>query len=159
MLEIEYIYCPNRCCKDYGLRGNGNVGVRGNYGKNKNRKLLYCRTCGKRFAASTSTAFYRMHLSEDIIRQILHHAAEGDGVQSTARSLKIDTGIVQRVILRAGEHCESVLSNLLHSLKMTDAQFDELWTFVKKKRILENKSWRDDLEEVSHTPVLLHSGD
>jgi hypothetical protein len=42
---------------------------------------------------------------------------------------------------------------------MTEAQFDELWTFVKKKRILENKSWRDDLEEVSHTPVLLHSGD
>jgi energy-converting hydrogenase A subunit M len=100
-----------------------------------------------------------MHLSEDIIRQILHRAAEGDGVQSTARSLKIDKGIVQRVILRAGEHCESVLSNLLHSLKMTEAQFDELLTFVKKKRILENKSWRDDLEEVSHAPVLLRSED
>jgi hypothetical protein len=30
---------------------------------------------------------------------------------------------------------------------MTDAQFDELWTFVKKRKILENKSWRDSLEE------------
>jgi transposase-like protein len=159
MVEIEYIYCPNRGCKDYGLRGNGNVRVRGNYGKNKNRKLLYCRTCGKRFAASKSTAFHGMHLSEDIIRQVLHHAAEGDGVESTARSLNIDKGIVQRVVLRAGEHCESVLSNLLHSLKLTRAQFDELWTFVKKRRIMENKSWRDDLEEVSQSPVLLHSED
>jgi transposase-like protein len=159
VLEIEYIYCPNRSCKDYGLRDNGNVAVRGNYGKNKNRKLLYCRTCGKRFAASMSTAFYRMHLSEDIIRQILRHAAEGDGVQSTARSLKIDKGIVQRVILRAGGHCESVLSNLLHSLKMTETQFDELWTFVKKKKILENKGWRDDLEEASQVSILLHSED
>jgi hypothetical protein len=42
---------------------------------------------------------------------------------------------------------------------MTETQFDELWTFVKKKRILENKSWRDDLEEVGHTPILLHSED
>jgi hypothetical protein len=42
---------------------------------------------------------------------------------------------------------------------MTEAQFDELWTFVKKRRILENKRWRDDLEGVSHIPVLLHSGD
>jgi hypothetical protein len=100
-----------------------------------------------------------MHLSEDIIRQVLHHAAEGDGVESTARSLNIDKGIVQRVVLRAGEHCESVLSNLLHSLKLTRAQFDELWTFVKKRRIMENKSWRDDLEEVSQSPVLLHSED
>jgi hypothetical protein len=73
--------------------------------------------------------------------------------------LKIDKGIVQRVFLRAGEHCESVLSNLLHSLKLTEAQFDELWTFVKKRRILENKSWRDDLEGAGQTPVLLHSGE
>jgi hypothetical protein len=73
--------------------------------------------------------------------------------------LKIDKGIVQRVFLRAGEHCESVLSNLLHSLKMTEAEFDDLWTFVKKRKILENKSWRDDLEEVSRTPVLLHPVD
>ena len=159
MLRIDYIYCPNKGCRDYGMQGKGNVGIRGNYGKDKNRKLVYCRTCGKRFAASTATAFYRLHLSEDTIRRIIHHAAEGDGVQSTARSLKIDKGIVQRVILRAGEHCESVLSNLLHSLKMTEAQFDELSTFVKKKRILENKSWRDDLEEVSHAPVLLRSED
>ena len=145
MLKIEYVYCPNRGCKDYGLRGRGNIGIRGNYGKNKKRKLLYCRTCGKRFAASTATAFYRMHLPEDRIRQILHRAAEGDDVQTTARSLNIDKGIVQRVILRAGEHCESVLSNLLHSLKMKECELDALWTFVKKKRILENKRWKNDL--------------
>ena len=159
MLEIDFIYCPRKGCKDYGLRGNGNIGIRGNYGKNKNRKLLYCRTCGKRFAASTATAFYRLHLSEDIIRQIMLRAAEGDGVQSTARSLNIDKGIVHRVILRAGEQCESVLSNLLHSLKMTESQFDDLWTFVKNRRILENKSWRDNLEEVGNIPGLLHSKD
>jgi hypothetical protein len=152
MLEIDFIYCPNKGCKDYGLQGHGNVGIRGNYGKHKNRKLLYCRTCGKRFAASTSTAFYRLHLSEDAIKQIMHHAAEGAGIESTARSLNIDKGIVQRVILRAGERCESVLSNLLYALKMTEAEFDDLLTFVKKRKILENKSWRDNLGEISHYP-------
>ena len=41
-----------------------------------------------------------------------------------------------RVILRAGEHCAHVLAGLLTSLEMTELQLDELWTFVKKRKIL-----------------------
>ncbi|MFN2343962.1 MAG: hypothetical protein ABR542_11450, partial [Desulfonatronovibrio sp.] len=59
-----------------------------------------------------------------------HHAAEGVGVRATARLLNLDKDTVNRVILRAGEHCAQVLSNLLTSLHLTEAQLDELWTFV-----------------------------
>jgi hypothetical protein len=45
----------------------------------------------------------------------------------------LDKDTVNRVILRAGEHCANVLSCLLASLKLTEAQLDELWTFVKKR--------------------------
>ncbi|VVS95302.1 hypothetical protein DBB_48790 [Desulfoluna spongiiphila] len=51
-LNLEQYFCPNEQCKEYGLRGHGNIAVRGKYGKEKNRTLLYCRTCGKRFAAT-----------------------------------------------------------------------------------------------------------
>jgi hypothetical protein len=37
---------------------------------------------------------------------------------------------------RAGEHCAHVLAELLTSLEMTELQLDELWTFVKKRKIL-----------------------
>lgn len=136
MSELEHCFCPNEQCKDYGLRRQGNIAVRGKYGKNNNRDLLYCRTCGKRFAATRATALFGLHLSTETIRQIIHHAAEGVGVRATARLLEMDKDTVNRVILRAGEHCANVLSSLLISLGLTEAQLDELWTFVKKRKVL-----------------------
>jgi transposase-like protein len=136
MGELEQCFCPNEQCKDYGLRRLGNIAVRGKYGKDKNRDLLYCRTCGKRFAATQASALFGLHLPPDTIRQIIHHAAEGVGVRATARLLELDKDTVNRVILRAGEHCANVLSGLLTSLELTEAQLDELWTFVKKRKVL-----------------------
>jgi len=137
MSELEQSFCPNKQCKDYGVRSKGNIAIRGKYGKDKSRNLLYCRTCGKRFAASQATALFGLHLPAETIRQIIHHAAEGVGVRATARLLGMDKDTVNRVILRAGEHCARVLSDLLASLKLTEAQLDELWTFVKKRKVLE----------------------
>ena len=136
MSELEQCFCPNKQCKDYGLRRQGNIAVRGKYGKDKSRDLLYCRTCGKRFAATRSSALFGLHLSAETIRQIIHHAAEGVGVRATARLLEMDKDTVNRVILRAGEHCAQVLSSLLTSLELTETQLDELWTFVKKRKVL-----------------------
>jgi len=139
MTDVKNAFCPNIDCKDYGLQNHGNIAIRGKYGKNKDKDLLYCRTCGKRFASTRATAFFGLHLSDDKIAQIIHHAAEGVGVRATSRLLDINKDTVNRVILRAGEHCEIVLSNLLRSLKLKEAQLDELWTFVKKRNLLTKK--------------------
>ena len=139
MTDVNNAFCPNTDCKDYGLQNHGNIAIRGKYGKNKDKDLLYCRTCGKRFASTRATAFFGLHLSDDKIAQIIHHAAEGVGVRATSRLLGINKDTVNRVILRAGEHCEIVLSNLLRSLKLKEAQLDELWAFVKKRNLLSKK--------------------
>ena len=139
MTDVNNAFCPNVDCKDYGLQNHGNIAIRGKYGKDKDKDLLYCRTCGKRFAATRATAFFGLHLSDDKIAQIIHHAAEGVGVRATSRLLDINKDTVNRVILRAGEHCEIVLSNLLRSLKLEQAQLDELWAFVKKRNLLSKK--------------------
>ena len=140
MNEIDDAFCPNKECKDYGLQNHGNVTIRGKYGKDKTKDLLYCRTCGQRFASTRATAFFGLHLSDEKIEQIIHHAAEGVGVRATARLLGINKDTVNRVILRAGEHCELILSSLLRSLKLKETQLDELWSFVKKRNVLANKS-------------------
>ncbi len=139
MTDVKNAFCPNSDCKDYGLQNHGNIGIRGKYGKDKDKDLLYCRTCGKRFASTRATAFFGLHLSDDKIAQIIHHAAEGVGVRATSRLMDINKDTVNRVILRAGEHCEIVLSNLLRSLKLKEAQLDELWAFVKKRNLLTKK--------------------
>jgi len=140
MSEDSSVFCPNENCKEYGLRNHGNITVRGKYGKDKTKDLLYCKTCGKRFASTRGTAFFGLHISDEKIEQIIHHAAEGVGVRATARLLGLNKDTVNRVILRAGEHCELVLSSLLRSLKLGEAQLDELWAFVKKRNILANKN-------------------
>jgi hypothetical protein len=60
-------------------------------------------------------------------------------VRATARLSGINKDTVNRVILRAGEHCELILSSLLRSLKLKETQLDELWSFVKKRNVLANK--------------------
>jgi transposase-like protein len=156
MTDIDNCFCPNKDCKDYGLRNHGNIKYRGKYGKNKSKDLLYCKTCGKRFASTRATAFFGLHLSEEKIGQIIHHAAEGVGVRATARLLGLDKDTVNRVILRAGEHCQLVLSSLLRSLKLKETQLDELWAFVKKRKILPNKSSKQNMEKNgSGQPLIL----
>ncbi len=139
MENIHDAFCPNKDCSDSGLRNHGNIAFRGKYGKDKTKDLLYCRTCNKRFAATRSTAFFGLHLSDEQIAQIIHHAAEGVGVRATARLLSMNKNTVNRVILRAGQHCETVLSNLLRALRLEEAQLDELWAFVKKRKLLASK--------------------
>ncbi len=55
MSEIGRCFCANEHCTDFGIRNQGNIAVRGKYGKDKSRDLLYCRTCGKRFAATQAS--------------------------------------------------------------------------------------------------------
>jgi hypothetical protein len=159
MTGIDDAFCPNKDCKDYGLQNHGNIAFRGKYGKDKTKDLLYCRTCGKRFASTRATAFFGLHLSDEKIEQIIHHAAEGVGVRATARLLGLNKDTVNRVILRAGEHCQSVLSSLLHSLKLKETQLDELWSFVKKRKILANKSLNKNLEESGSGQPLIQRQD
>lgn len=137
MDNLSINFCINKSCKDYGRLNAGNISIRGKYGKDRSRNLLYCRTCGKRFAETHSTAFFGLRLPQEKIGQIIHHAAEGVGVRATARLLSLDKDTVNRVVLVAGEHCARVLSELLTSLHLTEVQLDELWAFVKKRHILE----------------------
>ena len=34
MSNVEDSFCPNKDCKDFGVRNQGNIGKRGKYGKN-----------------------------------------------------------------------------------------------------------------------------
>jgi len=146
MSELEQFFCPNEHCKDYGVRCQGNIAFRGKYGKDKSRDLLYCRTCSKRFASTHDSALFGLHLSAETIRQI-----RGQG--SWRASHRTPAGAEQRhgqpgLILRAGEHCAYVLSGLLTSLKLTEVQLDELWTFIKKEKFWQRRRHR--------TPVQAH---
>jgi transposase-like protein len=87
--------CPNESCPDYLKVDSGNISKRGFYGVNKDRILLYCRTCGKRFSSTYGSSISGLHLPPDKILSIIHHAVEGNSVRGTARLLKLDKDTVK----------------------------------------------------------------
>jgi hypothetical protein len=52
------------------------------------------------------------------------------------------------VILRIGVHCAKVPDRLLRSLPLTEVQLDELWSFVKKKKVM-------NLLKTTRTPKMI----
>ncbi|MDR1110811.1 MAG: hypothetical protein LBP92_09020 [Deltaproteobacteria bacterium] len=137
--DIGKIYCPNKNYPDFSILGKDNISVRGKYGKNKDKILFYYRTCGHRFGQTHGSALFGAQIDPQTIRSIIHHAAEGVSVRSTARLLNIVKSTVNRIILRIGEYCSKILSNLLRYIYMTEVQLDEFWSFVKKKKLLRLK--------------------
>ena len=71
--------------------------------------------------------------------QIIRSTIEGNGVRSTARILGLSKDGVNKITLKLGEHCQHILSNLLHSLHLEECQLDELWSFVNKKKLFQKK--------------------
>ena len=130
MIDLELCFCPNTACSDHGLRGHGNLTRQFAYGVNKDRHILYCRTCKARFAETRCTAFFGTKFTSEQIGAILRTTAEGVGVRATARILGLNKDAVDRVILKAGEHCAKILDTLLVQLDLTEVQLDELWTFL-----------------------------
>lgn len=135
MIDLELCFCPNTACSDHGLRGHGNLTRQFAYGVNKDRHMLYCRTCKARFAETRCTAFFGTKFTSEQIGAILRTTAEGVGVRATARILGLNKDAVNRVILKAGEHCAKILETLLVQLDLTEVQLDELWTFLEKKTL------------------------
>ena len=77
MQGLEQASCPNKECRYHGRANAGNIAVRGRYGKGRGRVLLYCRTCGKRFAATRGTPLFASHLPKETVHAIIHHISAG----------------------------------------------------------------------------------
>jgi len=136
METLSEAFCINSECKDFGAKGLGNIHTRGRFGAENDKLLLYCRTCGKRFSQSRSTAFFGLRVADDTIINVMDCASEGAGIRETGRILNLDKDTVNRIVLKAEKHCESVLSNLLMSLKMGNGQIAKLISFIEKRGIL-----------------------
>ena len=52
-------------CPDHGKRGLGNLTVCARYGKHKQHRLLYCRTCRYRFSERKGTPLFGSQLTEE----------------------------------------------------------------------------------------------
>jgi len=136
MVDMKEYFCPNTHCKNYGLRNQKNIVKCGTYTvKGDKKQMLQCKICKERFSETRNTIFFHSHYSSEIIRKIINCTSEGNGVRATARMLELSKDGVNKIVLKAGEHCQMILSGLLSSLYLEECQLDELWSFVQKKKL------------------------
>jgi transposase-like protein len=103
MDDLSRFCCQNPNCRDYGLRGQGNLRLCFSYGPQR-RRLLACRTCQGRFSERKGSALFATRLPHAKALAVFQHLDDGCGVRQTARLVGVDKDTVVRYALRAGPH-------------------------------------------------------
>jgi transposase-like protein len=128
-MDCNQLSCLNPDCSFFGRIGAGNIRVHSNADN-----MYYCTLCKERFSARKGTIFYNLNTDEEKVLLALKLLAERNSLRATARILHTTKESVGRWLERAAAHANEVSDYLLRELKISQAQIDELWSFVGKKR-------------------------
>jgi transposase-like protein len=113
MDDLSRFCCQNPDCSGYGLRDEGNLSVCDHYGKDNQRRMLYCNLCRARFSERKGTAFFGAQLDQEKIVCVLEHLSEGCGVRKTERLVGVHRDTVTRYSRLAGEHAKAAHEELV----------------------------------------------
>jgi len=133
-IDTSMYFCPHSDCSNHGKVGPDNhiIGA-GCYGKQKTQ-LLKCKVCNRTFSERRGTPLFDLKAREETFYDVIACLAEGNGIRATARIKKVDKDTVADWLDKASQHAEAVSRYLMVHLHFQEAQLDEFWSFVKKKR-------------------------
>lgn len=94
--DLSGFSCQNPGCDDYQKQGRGNLRVDSFYGKTKSLRLLYCRTCRKRFSERKGSCFFGSQLPRETVTLLIQYLEQGRGIRETAKLLSINRNTVLR---------------------------------------------------------------
>jgi len=134
-LELSNYWCPNKGCKDYGIKNKGNIIIKEKFGKD-NRYLLKCRTCKHCFSETRGTPFFCLHSTKEEVLSVLAMLPEKGSIRGLARATNHSTNTISHWLNVAGEHCREVNEYYLHDLMLERVQVDEIWSYIKKRKEL-----------------------
>jgi len=125
-------FCHNPGCPARGQVGQGNIGVH-----SQAEQRYVCHTCGRTFAATTGTAFYRLRSGADQMTLVLTLLSHGCPPQAIVAAFGLDERTVAAWLARAGTHCQTVHAHLVQQgqLDLQHVQADELWVKLVGQRV------------------------
>jgi transposase-like protein len=129
---LTTLSCVNVACQYFGRPHQGHLAIRKVYGKDRLR-LLRCGTCREEFSARRTTALFNTKVSEAKAEEIIDHLDEGCSVRSPSRLTKVAKETVARLLKTSGRHAQRFHAQEVHDLRPRAIEFDEQWSFVKKK--------------------------
>lgn len=85
MENSRNIFCPNLECPTRGQMGAGNIGIH-----SRKEKWYVCRECGKTFAETTGTPFYRLRTGAELVAIVVTLLANGCPPQAIVAAYGLD---------------------------------------------------------------------
>jgi transposase-like protein len=131
-LDPQEQFCHNPACSDRGQRGRGHICIH-----SRKEQRYRCSTCGRTFAATAGTPFYRLRTATDVVTVVLTLLCHGCPLQAIVAAFGFDERTVAQWQARAGEHCQEVHRHLVEQgqVELGQVQADELWVKLVGKRL------------------------
>jgi transposase-like protein len=126
-MDPQSQFCHNPTCSARGQRGQGTIRV------HSRREHRYrCTRCGRTFAATTGTPFYRLHRASDLMVLVVTLLSHGCPLQAIVAAFGLDERTVARWQAQAGHHCQQIHEHLVQrgQVELGHVQADELWVKV-----------------------------
>ena len=125
-------FCHNANCPARGQVGRGNIGV-----QSQREQRYICHTCGRTFAATMGTPFYRLRTAADQVTLVLTLLSHGCPPQAIVAAFGLDERTVAAWLARAGGHCQQVHEQLVQQGQgdLQHVQADELWVKLVGQRV------------------------
>ena len=124
--------CQNKDCTHY-LKETGKDIIKRGINRAGNRQY-YCCHCKKYFVNTKGTPMYNRKLSERKIKKLCKELVRKNGVRSVAESVNIDKNTVCSYLNILAKHALVMTNYLVHDLRLSAYEVDELWTFIKKNK-------------------------
>jgi transposase-like protein len=125
-------FCPNPACPAKGQRDRTPIHIH-----SRKERRYRCATCGKTFAATTGTAFYRLHHPLEVMVLVVTLLCHGCPLQAIVAAFRLDERTVTAWLHRAGTHCLRVHCALVQTqqVELGQVQADEICVKVCRGRI------------------------
>ena len=130
-MDPHAAFCPNLACPARGQVGQGTITVH-----SWTERRYRCQVCGRTFAATSGTPFYRLQTEAALVLVVLSLLSWGCPIQAVVRTFAVDERTVAAWLQRAGQHCQQVHGHLVQQsqVDLQHVQADELWVKLVGQR-------------------------
>ena len=149
---LESLACVHPDCDLYGQKGGTHLTIRKVYGQDQIR-YLRCRCCQQEFSERKNTALWNSKIAEAKAISVAEHLADGCGIKSTARLVKVDPSTVRRLNQKVGRHGQQYHGQEVQDVAVTELQADERYGFAGSKQ---HPAWEAELMDPASKFILAH---
>lgn len=125
----EQHWCDNKACSDFAKIAAPTIKVHSYV-----EQRYYCATCNQTFSFDKGTFFETLRTDRQMLVEVVAMLVERNSLRAISRIKHCKADTVLHWLDLAGQHAAAMREHFLCGLHVTQAQIDELWTFVKKNR-------------------------